>query len=177
MILLALGSNLASRAGLPAQTLDAALESLSRHGVRIAATSLYYVTPSWPDPNEPPYVNAVVRVETELSPSKLLELLHSIERDFGRVRAAANAPRTLDLDLLAYGTRVEEGPPVLPHPRLAERSFVLVPLADVAPDWRHPKTGMTVQEMLTARPEEERRQVRPLARGGDMDGARDERGC
>lgn len=152
MILIALGGNLASRAGEPAQTLDAALASLEQRGVRVRATSPYYVTPAWPDPSEPAFTNAVAQVESSLSPHALMELLHETETVFGRVRSHRNAPRTLDLDLLDYDGRVEQGPPVLPHPRLAERAFVLVPLADIAPDWIDPVSGKNVAALIAALP-------------------------
>jgi len=157
MIIIALGGNLNSSAGLPAQTLDAALRELEQHGVIIAEVSPYYVTPAWPDPADPPFVNAVARVATKLSPHALMELLHKTETAFGRVRSARNAPRTLDLDLVDYDGRVEQGPPLLPHPRVAERGFVLVPLADVAPDWIHPVTRKTVRDLIAALPDEDRR--------------------
>jgi 2-amino-4-hydroxy-6-hydroxymethyldihydropteridine diphosphokinase len=152
MILIALGGNLESHAGLPAQTLSAALSELARSGITIARVSPYYVTPAWPDPSDPSFVNAVARVETRLAPHALMAILHSTETAFGRIRSAKNAPRTLDLDLLDYDSRIEPGPPVLPHPRIAERAFVLVPLADVAPDWTHPVTGKSVGEMIAALP-------------------------
>ena len=156
MILIALGGNLASQAGPPARTLDAALAALAKAGVNIQAVSPYYVTQAWPDPSEPPYINAVARVTAVLTPVELLALLHDTETAFGRVRSVRNAPRTLDLDLLDYDGRIEAGPPALPHPRLAERGFVLVPLADVAPDWTHPATGQSIQALLNALPPAER---------------------
>src|ERR1700684_294918 len=97
MILIALGSNLESHAGFPAQTLDAALSELARNGIGIARVSSYYVTPAWPDPSDPPFVNAVARVETHLAPHALMAVLHNTETAFGRIRSAKNAPRTLDL--------------------------------------------------------------------------------
>lgn len=163
MILIALGGNLDSWAGKPAQTLRAALGRLEQHGVKVVATSPYYVTPAWPDRSDPPFVNAVAHIETGLAPAALMELLHQTETAFERVRSARNAPRTLDLDLIDYDSRVEQGPPVLPHPRLVERAFVLVPLAGVAPKWHHPATGQPVADLLAALPAAEREAVRPIS--------------
>jgi 2-amino-4-hydroxy-6-hydroxymethyldihydropteridine diphosphokinase len=161
MILIALGANLPSTAGQPAETLRAALAALGTHGVDVRAVSKFYATPAWPDPNDPPFVNAVAHVETALSPTELLAALHNVETAFGRKRSERNAPRTLDLDLLDYDGRIEPGPPELPHPRMAERGFVLIPLKDVAPDWRHPATGRNVQSLI-ADLSQEQRKVREL---------------
>ena len=149
MILIALGANLPSPVGPPAATLKAALVRLDQLGVKILSVSSLYETPAWPDPAQPVFVNAVAALETAHQPVELLALLHGVETDFGRLRSAPNAPRTLDLDLLDYDGRViEEGGLTLPHPRLAERSFVLAPLAEVAPRWRHPVTGQGAAELL-----------------------------
>ncbi len=163
VILISLGANLNSRAGEPAQTLTAALNFSAMRGAKIAAVSPYYVTPAWPDPADPSFVNAVARIETALSPADLLDLLHQAETAFGRVRSRPNAPRPLDLDLLDYEGRVEAGPPVLPHPRLGGRAFVLVPLADVAPDWVHPAGEGTVADLLAALPAADLAGVRPIS--------------
>ena len=160
MIVIALGANLDSPVGPPAKTIAAALEILARRGAAIVSVSRFYATPAWPDLSDPSFVNAAARVETALSPAALMKLLQDIETAFGRVRGAKNAPRTLDLDLIDYEGRMEEGPPVLPHPRLATRAFVLVPLADVAPGWRHPATGLTVEQLIGALPSEERSAIR-----------------
>ena len=148
MILISLGANLDSLIGEPAQTLRAALTELGKRDVKVAGTSPFYRTQAWPDPADPPFLNAAARIETVLEPAALLETLHAVEDMFGRVRSVQNAPRTLDLDLLDYDGRTEPGPPILPHPGIADRAFVLVPLADVAPGWFHPVTGQSILQLL-----------------------------
>jgi 2-amino-4-hydroxy-6-hydroxymethyldihydropteridine diphosphokinase len=118
----------------------------------VLKVSPYYRSPAWPDPSNPPFVNAVALVRTSLGPASLLASLHEVEAEFGRARSRPNAPRTLDLDLIDYAGRVEVGPPVLPHPRASERAFVLKPLADVAPNWTHPVTRQSVATLLAALP-------------------------
>jgi 2-amino-4-hydroxy-6-hydroxymethyldihydropteridine diphosphokinase len=152
MILIALGSNLSSRAGGPKETLLAALDELAARGMTIVKRSGFYRSAAWPDPSDPPFVNAVASVRTSLDPSALLKLLHQVEMRFGRKRGRPNAPRTLDLDLIDYEGKVQDGPVILPHPRLDDRLFVLVPLREIAPGWRHPVTGRTVDELIRAAP-------------------------
>jgi len=153
-IVIALGANMPSRAGPPAETLKAALAALGDAGVVILKISSFLETEAWPNPGDPPFTNAVALVHTSLQPFALLKLLHGIETAFGRVRSRPNAPRTLDLDLLAHGGLIMTGKGLeLPHPRLAQRRFVLEPLAQVAPHWRHPVTGLTAAEMLARLPD------------------------
>lgn len=152
MILVGLGANLEHpRYGPPRQTLEAALEALRRSGVVVLAQSRWYRSAPVPPSDQPWFVNAVASVETSLSPAALLATLHDIEARFGRSRRRRNEARVLDLDLLAYHDRVSAPSecPVLPHPRLAERAFVLLPLAEVAPDWRHPVSGRSAAELAS----------------------------
>ncbi|HEY7607705.1 MAG TPA: 2-amino-4-hydroxy-6-hydroxymethyldihydropteridine diphosphokinase [Alphaproteobacteria bacterium] len=153
-IYIGLGANIPGPAGPPRATLEAALARLEAAGVGIAKRSRWYRSPAWPDPSDPVFVNAVVEVETGLSAGALLELLHKIEAELGRARPAPNAPRAIDLDLLDYKGVVEADPagPILPHPRLHLRAFVLLPLAEIAPDWRHPVSRRLVGELIAALP-------------------------
>jgi 2-amino-4-hydroxy-6-hydroxymethyldihydropteridine diphosphokinase len=147
-IFISLGANLPSPAGTPARTLRAALDELARAGLEITAVSPFYETEAWPDPGEPRYINAVAAVRTRLQPIALMTLLHEVETAFGRTRSLPNASRSLDLDLLDFGGEVHDGPVALPHPRLGQRRFVLEPLRDIAPEWRHPVTGKNIKTML-----------------------------
>jgi 2-amino-4-hydroxy-6-hydroxymethyldihydropteridine diphosphokinase len=147
---IALGANLPSPAGPPDATLAAAVERMSELGTVVARSSLYSTTPVG-YAEQPRFLNAVIALETELSPQKLLESLLGIEREFGRDRASAiaNGPRTLDLDILLYGDLiVSEAGMEIPHPRLAGRGFVLVPLVEIAPQLRDPRSGAKVKELL-----------------------------
>jgi 2-amino-4-hydroxy-6-hydroxymethyldihydropteridine diphosphokinase len=162
MIVIALGSNLSSQAGGPQETLAAAIARLTHNDATVRKVSRYFKTVAWPDPNDPPFTNAVALIETARDPAALMTLLHETEDAFGRVRGPRNAPRTLDLDLIDYDSRVEAGPPALPHPRLETRGFVLIPLRDIAPDWRHPASGASLDALIAALPEDARA-VTPLA--------------
>lgn len=198
MILIALGSNVSFCSQTPKTILLNAIKTIEENATIIKLSQLYRST-AWPDPSDPPFVNAAAEIETALPPKALLAFLHKVEGQFGRIRDKRNAPRTLDLDLLAYDDEIitgddaggqgatqqgpsnqkqsnqklsDQNPTIsdltgpdliipelmgpdltgkalrLPHPEIAERDFVLAPLCDIAPDWRHPITGLTPVQML-----------------------------
>lgn len=147
---LALGANIPGPAGSPEATLAAAAGRLAVLGRIVARSSLYSTAPVGLA-DQPRFLNAAVALETSLSPRELLNSLLQIERDFGRDRSASvpNGPRTLDLDILLYGSELLREPGLeIPHPRLAERAFVLVPLAEIASNLLVPVAGRTVQQLL-----------------------------
>lgn len=180
---IALGGNLPFGDWSPVVTVGRAVTAMSGLDIRIRRISRFFATPCFPPGAGPDYVNAVVMVETAMDPGALLMALHGIEARFGRARAQRWGMRTLDLDLVAYDDRVLPDATVqtqwrhlpieaqvratpdrliLPHPRLQDRAFVLVPMADVAPDWTHPLSGLTVAQMCAALPAADCDAVRPI---------------
>ena len=149
-----LGSNLHSPAGPPAETIEAALRALEQLGEVISRSSLYETAPVGMT-EQPAFINAAAALRTVDPPETLLERLLAVERDFGRDRRGSTpkGPRTLDLDLLLVDGMIVSTPALtLPHPALAERRFVLEPLAEIAPELRHPHLHATMRELLAALP-------------------------
>ena len=150
MIIIALGANLESRYGTPIETLSAAKEAMRNYDIEIADQSRIWLTEPYPKGSDQPwYHNAVIAVKTKLSPEALMDVLLKIETEFGRVRGDANAPRILDLDIIAFNDQVvdEEGLKI-PHERMHERLFVLNPLSDIHKNWVHPLKGQDVDQMI-----------------------------
>ncbi len=163
VILIAIGANLPHPVyGRPLTTCRAAVDALKTRNISKINCSRWYESAPVPVSDQPWYVNGVARLWTELEPGPLMTLLHEVEADFGRSRGVVDAARVLDLDLLAFGELVSKPGdwPCLPHPRLAERAFVLLPLADLVPDWRHPTLGRTARDLAAAVPRD--RSIRPL---------------
>ncbi|KIC40016.1 2-amino-4-hydroxy-6-hydroxymethyldihydropteridine pyrophosphokinase [Ruegeria sp. ANG-R] len=180
---IALGANLSLRGHGPKVTLEQSLAAMAGAGLVIRATSRFFATPCFPAGAGPDYVNAAVLIETDLTPQGVLDLLHRIEHDFERAREQRWGMRTLDLDLVCWDdlvlpddaeyqrwltlapedqARCAPEHLILPHPRLQDRAFVLVPMADVAPDWRHPVLDRTVTQMVAALPPGDVAGVTPL---------------
>ena len=154
MILVGLGANLPHpQYGPPAVTLRAALSYFPAENITVAGCSRFFESAPVPVSEQPWFVNAVAQIETDLTPIKLLAALHRIEAAFGRVRQEHWEARILDLDLLDYGGQVlAELPPApkIPHPRMAGRAFVLLPMADIVPDWVHPVTKQPLAALIKA---------------------------
>lgn len=156
MIIIALGANLPSDYGLPCETLEKAKGAIESYGVRIVGRSQTYLTAPVPVSDDPWYHNSVVAVETDKDPYELLSLLQKIENEFGRVRTVRNAPRLLDLDLVCYNDDIVDRPElIVPHPRMNERAFVLYPVRDVCPDWSHPVSGLSVNDLISSLPDDQ----------------------
>lgn len=181
--LIALGGNVVSPYGPPELTLQKATDQVARHIGKVTGKSRFFRTPCFPPGAGPDYVNAAIVVDSPFDAFDLLAQLHQIEAEFGRERVQRWGMRTLDLDLVALGDLVlpdlvthaawralpadlqkmrAPDEVILPHPRLQDRAFVLVPLADIAPDWVHPILGLTIAGMLANRPPEERAEVVPI---------------
>lgn len=168
MIIIALGANLPSKFGTPRETLKQAIREISRQGIKILYQSPIYLTAPVPISDQPWYHNAVIRAETDKSPIDLLKILQSIENKFGRVRTERNAPRVIDLDIVAYNDSVVgEDELIIPHPRMHERAFVLYPLRDVAKNWVHPVSQKSVEILINELPDgqEIKCEQRPLIMG------------
>lgn len=149
-LLVAIGSNLPDASGRSSLELSQwAVQRLAEHpAMTLEATSDWYRTAPVPVSDQPDFINGVIRLSGNIDPAALLALLHAIEAEAGRSRSLPNAARVLDLDLLAAGDTVVDTPGlILPHRRLPDRAFVLYPLCDVAPDWRHPVLGRTALEL------------------------------
>ncbi|HEU4837792.1 MAG TPA: 2-amino-4-hydroxy-6-hydroxymethyldihydropteridine diphosphokinase [Micavibrio sp.] len=168
MKIVALGANLPSRFGTPAQTLYAALKAMAEREIWPVQISRIWKTAPVPFvEGQPWYHNAVAAVETSKPANDLLKTLLSIEEEFGRVRTVRNAPRLLDLDLIAYdGQIIPEGPEIIvPHPRMDARAFVLLPMADILDEWAHPQTGATLNDLIAALPKDQ--MAEPVEGGWD----------
>ncbi|MEJ6708960.1 MAG: 2-amino-4-hydroxy-6-hydroxymethyldihydropteridine diphosphokinase [Amylibacter sp.] len=183
--IISFGSNLSSDFGVSAELIDGALSALSRNGLFRVEVSGFYQTPAFPKESGPDFINGVVRGETALSAVEVLAVLHGIEAEFGRTRNKRWEARALDLDLIDFGGQVapdldvhtkwrdlpledqmKHAPEqlILPHPRVQDRPFVLVPLCDVAPNWVHPITGVSVTEMLARFSGDALDEIRPYKR-------------
>ena len=161
VILIGLGANLPGPTGAtPLETLESVLEDLDERGVRVNRRSRWYRSAPVPKSDQPWFINGVAVVEFDDAPGNLLQILRQVEDKFGRVRRIRNEARVVDLDILAFGDMVEtsgtgdraEGSLELPHPELQNRAFVLRPMAEIVPDWRHPVSGRALDDLIAGLP-------------------------
>ena len=155
MIFIGLGANLYSpKFGPPIETLRVALTALEMPDCLVVRRSGWYQTAPVPASSQPWFINGVAELSSAMPPDSLLGHLHAVENRFGRVRSTPNAARTIDLDLLVYHDKVLCGGPgpIVPHPRMRERAFVLLPLRELAPDWADPRDGRSLEDLIADLP-------------------------
>lgn len=181
--LVAVGSNQEWQCNNSVIVLTEMLHNLKNNKLNVTSISRFYRTPAFPAGSGPDFVNAALVIRTNLSHESLLNTFHKIEAEMGRVRTVRWGQRTIDIDLISYGDQIVPdrdaqsqwmkipvseqmvtvpGYPIIPHPRMQDRGFVLGPLMDIAPDWRHPVLGRSVAEMYAALPENAKDEVVPL---------------
>ena len=144
MVFIGIGSNLGNRI----KNINKAKYLLSLNGINILKSSSYYESLSWPDRSKPKFINIVVQLDTDISAQKILQISQSIENKLGRKKTYKNAPRTCDIDILSYKNRVISGDITIPHKRMSNRNFVLIPLFEIAPNYVHPKTNVSIKKLI-----------------------------
>ena len=146
LIYLGIGSNLGNRKN----NIYKAKLRLSQNNISILKSSNFYETLSWPNHKNPKFLNIVLKVETSLSPSKLLYICKEIEKTLGRKKTAKNAPRECDIDILDYDNKQMNGDVILPHPNMHNRNFVLFPLFEINKNWKHPISGEHIKILISS---------------------------
>ena len=164
MIILGLGSNLSSVHGDRFENINAALKFFDLYGIKVAKKSSYYETPSYPDKNNPKFINIVIVIDTNLPPTDLASVLLFVEEKLGRVRKNKNEPRICDIDIIDYNNQILDFKYLdftftVPHTKLIYRNFVLFPLKEIIPTWKHPKTKVSVSELIEKLPDEDKKSI------------------
>ena len=160
-VYLAIGSNLGNKNS----NIDITKFELEKYKIKILKSSSNYISKSWPDPTKPNYINIIIKVETSLAPLNLLKICNLIELKLGRVRSKKNAPRTCDIDIIDYDKKIineKNSKLILPHPRMNERNFVLLPLYEVDKLWKHPKSKINIVNLINSLPIEDLRSIKQI---------------
>jgi 2-amino-4-hydroxy-6-hydroxymethyldihydropteridine diphosphokinase len=164
MIILSLGSNLSSKFGNRFNNLEKTMTLLVEEGLTIHKKSSFYETPSYPDPNNPKFINMVISIRSDLSAKSLMLLLISIEEKMERKRFKKNSPRTCDIDIIDFNNKVLNFSfntlnLTIPHQSLTFRNFVLFPLKEISPNWKHPKTNESIDALIKNLPDDDRNSI------------------
>ena len=164
MILLSLGSNLSSNFGDRFKNLEFAITLIRDKKINLINKSSYYETPSYPNIKNPKFINIVIEIKTSLKPTNLMSILIEIELKLGRKRGEKNSPRTCDIDIIDYNgenynLEFNNEELIIPHKKLESRNFVLYPLCEIAPNWKHPKTKETVESLIQKLSDNDRKSI------------------
>ena len=164
MIFLGLGSNLSSKFGDRFANINLAISFLEGYGIKVIKKSNFYETPSYPNKENPKFINAVILVETTLPPVDLMSVLLFIEEKLGRKRDKKNDPRTCDIDIIDYNSQIlnlklNNSELTLPHNDLTKRNFILFPLQEISPNWKHPKTKEFISDLLQKLSEDDKNSI------------------
>ena len=157
-IYLGIGSNLGNRR----KNIELAKFKLIQNDIRIKKSSNIYESLSWPNPNKPKFFNVVLEISSNLSPLKLIDTCKKIEIDLGRKKGSKNAPRECDLDIIDYYNQKLKGKIILPHPRMHERNFVLLPLYELNKDWKHPILKQPIKKLILSLSNKELRSIKQI---------------
>ena len=158
---LAIGSNLGSKI----RNIEITKVELEKYKIKILKSSSNYISESWPDPSMPSYINIIIKIKTSLTPLELLSICNLIELKLGRIRGEKNTPRTCDIDIIDYDKRIlneKNGQLILPHPRMSERNFVLLPLFEVDKSWKHPKSKINIVNLINSLPVKDLRSIKQI---------------
>jgi len=164
MIFLGLGSNLSSKYGDRFTNINLAISFLEEYGIKVIKKSNFYETPSYPNKENPKFINAVILIETILPPVDLMSVLIFIEEKLGRKRDKKNDPRTCDIDIIDYNSQIlnlkfNNSELTLPHNDLSKRNFILFPLQEISPNWKHPKTKEFIRDLLQKLSEDDKNSI------------------
>jgi 2-amino-4-hydroxy-6-hydroxymethyldihydropteridine diphosphokinase len=160
-VYLAIGSNLGNKI----RNIQIAKFELEKYKIKILKTSSNYISESWPNPSMPKYINIIIKIKTILRPLELLKICNLVELKLGRVRSKKNAPRTCDIDIIDYDKTVlnkKNSHLILPHPRMNERNFVLLPLFEVDKSWKHPKSKINIVNLINFLPVKDLRSIKKI---------------
>ena len=158
---LAIGSNLGNKI----INIEITKFELEKNKIKILKSSSNYKSESWPDSSMPHYINIIIKIKTSLAPLELLKICNVIELKMGRVRSKKNAPRTCDIDIIDYNTKIlneKNNQLILPHPRMNERNFVLLPLFEVDKAWKHPKSKINIVNLINSLPVKDLRSIKQI---------------